>query len=136
MRRDRCAIAGCLNYAAPKRDRCSAHRDTVELPSGDAEAVAFRVALDGGHYRAMLGSLADDIRLAAEESGVSNEIGVLRLVMAKLLAEETDPAKLSSGIAKIAGVIIQAQRAQHTLSGQSADTLTDAVATILEELQG
>lgn len=132
-RRERCEVAGCRRYSRVGERRCTAHRDDLRAPV--REPSAFSKALDAGYYRGLIADLETDIQEAAAATGVETEIGILRLVMARLLAEETDPGKLSSGVAKLAGVIISAQRAQRALSGASADSLTDAVATILEELQ-
>lgn len=131
-RRVRCVVAGCVRYARVGEDRCTPHRDEHDAERRAKSAFADR--LEAGSYRGLIAELEADIAEAAERSGVHTEIGILRLVMARLLAEESDPAKLSAGVAKLAGVIISAQRAQHALSGAAADNLTDAVATILEEL--
>lgn len=130
--RERCDFTACNRYARPGSTRCTRHRDAVDHKG--REPNTFTAAIEAGEYASLFGSLTPQIAQAAHESGIESEIGVLRLVMARLLAEETDPGKLASGIAKLAGVVIQAQRAQRALSGKAADDLTDAVAVILEEL--
>lgn len=130
--RDRCDFTGCARFARPGTTRCSRHRDAIDR-HGDPPTT-FEASIEAGEYAGLFGSLAPQIAQAAHESGIESEIGVLRLVMARLLAEEADPAKLASGVAKLASVVIQAQRAQRALSGKAADDLTDAVAVILEEL--
>jgi hypothetical protein len=132
MPRVRCTFTGCTRYARPGQDRCTAHKDAIDRAGRPASAFADR--LESGEFRDLFGTLSPKIAQVAADAGLDNEIGVLRLVMARLLAEEGDPARLASGIAKLAGVIVQAQRAQRALSGEAADSLTDAVATILDEL--
>lgn len=131
--RTRCDFTDCNRFARPGTTRCARHKDAVDR-HGDPPSTTFAAAIDAGKYAGLFGSLTPRIAQAAHDSGIESEIGVLRLVMARLLAEEADPAKLASGIAKLAGVVIQAQRAQRALSGKAADDLTDAVAVILEEL--
>ena len=72
---------------------------------------------------------------AAAYGGVTDELAVLRIVMARLLAEEEDPVTLANAVARVASVSIQAARAQRAISGQLAEGLTDALTTILTELE-
>ena len=73
---------------------------------------------------------------AAAEAGVGDELGALRIVMARLLTEEEDLVVMAQLIARIASVSIQAARGQRAISGQLADSLTDAVTAILVNLEG
>ncbi len=74
------------------------------------------------------------MRQAAAEGGVADELAILRIVMARLLAEEEDPVTLATTISRLAAVSIQAARAQRAINGQLAEGLTDAITTILAEL--
>ena len=73
---------------------------------------------------------------AAGEAGVSDELGALRIVMARLLTEEDDLVVLAQLIARIASVSIQAARVQRAISGQQAESLTEALTSILTDLEG
>ena len=73
---------------------------------------------------------------AAGEAGVADELGALRVVMARLLTEEDDLMVLAPLIARIASVSIQAARVQRAISGQLAESLTEALTTILTDLEG
>lgn len=100
-------------------------------------AAEFRARVEEGDYRSLLGAaLSSVIRQAAAEPGLDEEIGMLRVVLARLLVEEDDPAKLAAGAARIAHVAVQAARARHTLRGEQADNLTEAITQILTELDG
>ena len=102
-----------------------------------AAAAEFRARLEAGDYRDLFeGRLAEVMAQAAEESGVGDELGALRIVMARLLAEEDDLLVLASSIPRVASVSIQAARAQRAISGQLAESLTDAITTILANLDG
>jgi hypothetical protein len=100
-------------------------------------AAEFRARLEEGDYRRLLGAAIHSvIQQAAAEPGLDDEIGMLRVVLARLLMEEGDPAKLAAGAARIAQVAVQAARARHALQGHQADNLTDAITQILTELDG
>jgi hypothetical protein len=72
---------------------------------------------------------------AAADGGVADELAVLRIVMARLLAEEEDPVTLARAVSRVAAVSIQAARAQRAITGQLAEGLTDALTTILANLE-
>ena len=106
-------------------------------PSTSDSAAAFRARLESGDYRALLGRrLGEVMAEAAGEAGVADELGALRIVMARLLTEEDDLMVLAPLIARIASVSIQAARAQRAISGQLADSLTEALTAVLTNLEG
>jgi hypothetical protein len=76
------------------------------------------------------------IAQAAAERSLADEIGALRVVLARLLLEEDDLAKLVPGVARLTSVTVQAARAQRAIVGEQADGLTEAIAQILAELDG
>ena len=144
MTQQRCTAAGCGRFAKRGEACCQRHRDDTADPGGRAppagmveaaSAAAFRERLAGGDYRALLGpGVWSAIAQAGAATDLRGEIGLLRVVLARLLLEEDDPARLAQGTARVAGALVQAARAQHALSGDSADGLTDAVTRILAEL--
>lgn len=149
--RARCAAAGCTNFARPRTAFCAAHKGlggdvaavtapTLATPEESRRlraAEAFRQRVDAGDYRGLFGGkLGALMAQAAEEQGVGDELGVLRYVMARLIAEEEDPVTLAKAIARVASVSIQAARAQRAINGQLAEGLTDAITSILVELDG
>ena len=84
----------------------------------------FRERLARGDYRSLLDpELWEVIATAGAELGLTNEIGVLRMVLMRLVLEERDPSRLAQNTARIAGVLVQAERAQRALSGEMADGL-------------
>jgi hypothetical protein len=102
-----------------------------------AAAAAFRARLEAGDYRALLGRrLGEVMAEAAGEAGVGDELGALRVVMARLLTEEDDLVVLAPLVARIASVSIQAARAQRAISGQLAESLTEALTSILTTIEG
>lgn len=98
-------------------------------------AQRFRERLEAGNYRALFDDyLARVIAQAAAERGVLEEIGALRLVLARLLVEEDDLTKLAANVARVASVAVQAARAQRAIAGEVAQSLTEALTRILIEM--
>ena len=69
-----------------------------------------------------------------EHESLSEEISALRIVLARLLAEEDDAARLATSIPRIVDAVVRAVRAQRSLSGAVAEGLTQAVTQVLIEL--
>ncbi len=91
-------------------------------------AVRFRRRLKQGDYQGLFeGRLKEVIAQAAAERSLTDEIGALRFVLARLLAEEDDLTKLATSVARVATVAIQAARTQRAISGELADGLTEAL---------
>ena len=113
-------------------------RPTSDSSSGRlGKAAAFRERLEAGDYRELFGGrLGEVMAQAAEEAGVADELGALRIVLARLMEEEDDLVVLAGLVARVASVSIQAARLQRAISGQLAESLTDAVTTILADLEG
>ena len=159
-RRARCAAPGCTTVTRSRRGYCPAHAwlgqevatllpdDPLSARAGQvgeieleaverrqAAAAAFRQRLEDGDYRGLFGErLGELMAQAAADGGVSDELAVLRIVMARLLAEEEDPVTLAKAVSRVAAVSIQAARAQRAINGQLAEGLTDALTTILADL--
>ncbi len=156
----RCATPGCGRFVRAGQLHCGRHQAETaaageDLPLAEqtraaiAASVAaqqerqerarrarrFRERLEGGNYRALFDDyLATVIAQAAAEQGVREEIGALRLVLARLLVEEEDLSKLAANVARVASVAVQAARAQRAITGEVAQTLTEALTRILIEL--
>ena len=137
----RCSAPGCGRFVAKGMHLCRRHQGENALddrgpPHRDPDELAerFRERLRGGDYRALLEpALWEAIASAGAERGLANEIGSLRVVLARLLAEESDPGRLAQNAARVTSVLVQATRAQHALTGEMADGLAEAVTHILAE---
>ena len=124
------------NVGSPTSESSSETSYDSRLTTHDSSA-SFRTRLESGDYRELLGKrLGEVMAQAAAEAGVMEELGALRIVMARLLTEEDDPVVLAPLIARIASVSIQAARAQRAINGRLAESLTEALTTILAELEG
>lgn len=161
-RRARCAAPGCTTVTRSRTGYCPAHTwlgqetaaamlpddpraartgqaSEIELEAVErrqAAAAAFRQRLEAGDYRGLFGErLGELMAQAAADGGVTDELAVLRIVMARLLAEEEDPVTLAKAVSRVAAVSIQAARAQRAITGQLAEGLTDALTTILADLE-
>jgi len=136
----RCAAMGCGRFVRRDDRWCVQHRQDDDRGPPDEERFAdevgslFRERLARGDYRSLLDpELWEVIATAGAERGLTNEIGVLRMVLMRLVLEERDPSRLAQNTARIAGVLVQAERAQRALSGELADGLAEAVTHILAE---
>lgn len=96
--------------------------------------VTFRALLASGDYDVLLGpGLRGVLGGAAADEGLEAEIGALRLALARLLQEEEDPSRLATGVARVAGVAVQAARLRR-LPG-AGDALRDALSQGLADYE-
>jgi hypothetical protein len=102
-----------------------------------AAAAEFRRRLEEGDYKGLFGGRLGSLMVqAAAEDGLDDVVGILRIVMAKLMVEEHDPVIQAKSLSRVAGVLIQAAKAKRAINGQLAEGLTDAITSILAELDG
>ncbi len=145
MAAKRCAAPGCGRFVRRDTALCSKHLATnanseessagLVPPETDEAALEFYRRLTEGEYRQLFGeTLRQVIEQAAAEPGLTDEIGILRVVLARLMVVEQDPGKLAESVARVAGVAIQAARARRAISGEQADGFTDAVTRMLIEI--
>lgn len=133
MSRARCSYPNCTSYASRNHPTCTTHRRS--FPPTD-QPTDFQRRLEDGTYTEQVGiRLTEMITDAAQIEGLDNELGALRVVLNMLLTTETDAFRLASSIPKLTASIVQVLRAQRLLDDRQAESLTDAIATILEELQ-
>ena len=98
-------------------------------------AAEFRAGVAGGDYRGLFDQgLAQIMAQAGRERGLGDEIGALRVALARLLAEEEDAGKLALGIARITSAAARAARAQQALMGDPDDGPAAAIAPLAKEL--
>jgi hypothetical protein len=142
MTAQHCTAPGCGRFVRAGATLCRKHDTSVtgDTPPDDRteRRLAFLERLERGEYAALFDeNLSRVIEQAArkmQEHGPGDEIGALRFVLARLLAEEQDAAKLAASVTRVASAAVQAARAQRTISGESADGLTSALTQILVEL--
>lgn len=104
----------------------------------DDAAVAARTRR-GGSTRRRAAALPDDRSVApggtAPLAGdLTGEIGALRVAMARLLAEEADPVRLATGVARLADATGRALKAQRALGGETEDEVTRTFRRVLAEM--
>jgi hypothetical protein len=142
MSANRCAAPGCGRFVSWSALWCARHADSSgdedgEPPALDERAAEFERRLARGEYRQLFGEvLREIIEQAAEKPGLADEIGVLRVVLARLMVEERDPKQLAESVSRVARVAIEAARAQRAISGEQAEGLTNAITQILVNLDG
>lgn len=136
--RRHCEHPGCRAWAKRGQTLCYAHftqrarqRQANAADTPTAELDGARAALDQRIEEAV-SRFAAEANL--ERETLSEEIGALRIVLARLLAEEDDPARLATSIPRVVDAVVRAVRAQHALTGEMAEGLSGAVTQILVEL--
>ena len=142
MTAHRCEAPGCGRFVRAGAIHCSRHEVTGvavrESEAIDERQARFRERLERGEYAELFDErMAPIIRQAAmalSERGLTDEIGALRYVLARLLMEEQDLTKLASNVTRVTSVAVQAARAQRAISGDVAQGLTSALTQILTEL--
>ncbi len=112
---NRCAARGCGRWTRAGESYCQRHggeaEDDEEMAADAGGLAAFRARLEAGDSDAVLGpGLRGTLRGAAADPGLDAEIGALRLALTRLLREERDPARLATGVARVAGVSVQLAR--------------------------
>jgi hypothetical protein len=156
----RCLAEGCGRLVRPGKAMCRDH-DRTEEARAVAEEVrkmgvavvravggqggrgtdvererareGFRRGLERGEYRALVdGRVREVFAQAAEDGGLADEVGALRFVLMRLLAEEEDLGKLAMGVSRIATATARVLKTQEGLIG-ARDTLQEAIDQILEE---
>ena len=129
--RPRCQHPQCNRFIRKTETHCAEHRNraTLDPPLSDIEIGTYRVLLDN-ELRATLAKATSEIL----EKGLIDELGALRVVLLRVLVEESELAKLVTNITRIVTVAAQAMRVQHAVSGEQATTVTESVSTLLASL--
>ncbi len=73
---------------------------------------------------------------AAETRALDDELGALRFVLARLLAEEEDTQKLALGVARVSRTAARVELARRRIESGRDDELAEALARVLAELDG
>lgn len=149
----RCQKHGCGRFTPAGDAFCSLHRDGDEATAGSSPSpspkvpastvdpdasIGFQERLEARSYEALYdGPIANVMHQAAAmvaEKGLLDELGALRIVLARLVMEEQDLTRLATNVARVAHVAVQAARAQRVISGAAAEGLTNALTQILIEI--
>lgn len=105
-----------------------------EEGDGEGAAAAFRRRLAEGDYRALYGpGIGETVARAAADPGLDDEIGALRVTLARLLLEEADAARLATAVARLAQVAVQAARVRRSLATEEPDLIAAMLRRLDEE---
>ena len=112
----RCERPGCRAWAMRGQEFCRAHvrLEDIELEAGPdvgmgpAQERAYRELVEQRITTALERVSSD----RGSRDALAEEINALRLVLARLLAEEENPARLATSIPRVVDSVIRAQRAQ------------------------
>jgi hypothetical protein len=142
---NRCVARGCGRWTRAGEEFCTRHGTSGVFTGHEGQEpganpvrnglAAFRARLEAGDYDAVLGpGLRGTLRGAAADAGLEAEIGALRLALARLLREEGDPSRLAAGVARVAGVAVQAARLRQGTDGDRQE-LRESLLRGLAELE-
>lgn len=140
----RCANAGCGRFVPHGQRWCGRHAgdadaafdvfEVDETPENESEDEFKRRLLQREYRQLYDAGMPEVMAQAAGASGLTDEIGILRVVLARLLMTEGDPNQLAESVARVAGVAVQAARAQRVIGGTRGESIADAINVILAEL--
>lgn len=98
----------------------------------------FARRLEDGNYRELFGTNLIAIFTQAVERlaevGLAEEIGSLRFVLARLLAEENDLNRLATNTARIVSVAVRSAQTHHDISGNNMVEILEALTKVLDEI--
>ena len=145
----RCAREGCRAWAMRGKESCRAHmavavahpdqatdeRAEAARAERAARVAEFKRRMASGKYRDLLERrVVEVMEEAGREGELIEEIGALRIVMKKLIAEDDDAERLSVSIPRVVNATVRALKAQHAISGKLAGDLTEALTRVLIEM--
>ncbi|MGI9252498.1 MAG: hypothetical protein ACR2J8_02030 [Thermomicrobiales bacterium] len=85
----------------------------VKLDGADERGEVFRERVMAGAYEALgARGVAETVARAGAAPGLREEIGVVRVALARLLEEEKDASKFAAGVARLVTVAVQAARVE------------------------
>lgn len=133
------ARSGCPDLAGADRSLCTGHGTLPAEAVSAASPTPFERALETGSlldlHGASIDTLIHQAAIEVTEKGVVDELGALRIVLTRLVTEEHDLGKLTSEVARVAAVALQAAKTQHLIKGQALAGVTDALDEILDEIR-
>lgn len=158
-----CVVPECGRRVTPGALVCADHRETAlgkelgrevaalsasvtalekaEWGSEKREAArSFRQEVMRGEYAALFSSKFDEMLAeSGKEHDLTEEIGMLRIAMRRVLTEEEEPARMAHGLAKLSGalgraIVLQENR-ERMLGDEEETRLADQLNQILIDLE-
>ena len=131
----RCTVPGCGRFTRAGDLYCARHQQDDDRHGVDDDAepgerghASFHARLATGDYERVIGTeLRRVLEDAAAAPDLDQEIGALRVSLARLIQEERDPSRLATGVARLASVAVQAAKLRN-----GGKTEEDGILAILE----
>ncbi len=122
--RTRCPAPDCTRWAGSDSRFCSAHtkRPPLDAPSWTHALLSVEVARQ--------------VTAAGDDPNLDGELGAIRLSLANVILNVLDPIEQAKLIAQLASAATRVAKARRALSGEEADSLTDAFTQILLSMGG
>jgi hypothetical protein len=132
----RCDAAGCGRWVKRGTAFCAAHAGWQDGEEVERVPSHFQERVRAGEYEGLRAAgVAETLERAAAGPGLRDEIGVVRVALARLLEEEADAGKFAMAVARLVSVAVQAarvERGQASGAGLAAD-LEAAVQRVVAE---
>jgi hypothetical protein len=98
-------------------------------------ARAFRQQVLRGEYAAVFSAKFEEMLTeSGQEHDLTEEIGMLRIAMRRVLTEEEEPAKMAHGLAKLSGALGRAIHLQETRERTQGDDEEERLADVLNQI--
>ena len=117
--------APCERAALVGERLCASHAGRCGARPGNRNALRH-----GLYSRQLTPEEQRDLVIAQASEGLNEEIAITRLMIVRALREQNAP---SEEYARLAEALCRQLRAQRQLTGQSADAMAGALATLLDE---
>ncbi len=119
------------------RDATRALAEGKEQARQRAAAEQFRRRVERGEYRGLFDErLGRVMAEAAATRALDDELGALRYVLARLLAEEEDTGRLALGVARVSRAAARVELARRRIDRGRDDELAEALAQALMAMDG
>ncbi len=130
-------LAAAVRMATRDARRAGAEADGANQERKRRAAERFRRRVARGEYRGLFDErLGRVMAQAAATRALDDELGALRFVLARLLAEEEDTQKLSLGVARVSRAAALVELARKKIDAGRGDELAETLAQVLAELDG
>jgi hypothetical protein len=107
-------------------------------PQAPSDSAPYQRALQTGRLddlrNTVVYRLIQQAASGAVAEGIVDELGTLRVVLARLVTEQDDLKTLASEVARVAAVAIRAAQVQHAIRGSAVDEVYKALRDVLDEV--
>lgn len=126
----------------PGRETPRKRIETADLgnpATAEDRSTTYEMALEARDFQAFrstnVHSLIEQAAVEMKKRGIVDEIGALRIVLARLVTEEDDLQNLAKQVTQVVRVALAAATTQRLIDGDPFDAIAAALEPILEEVE-